>query len=76
MKQPELFTEIMKSLEELKNKDKIKEILDTSKIIKSQGQPKNLKKILSSSTFGENTTPGVTKCNKKRYKICDINIER
>ena len=33
---PELFTEIMKNLEELKNKDKIKETLDTIKIIKSQ----------------------------------------
>ena len=53
---PELFTEIMKNLEELKNKDKIKEILDTTKIIKSQRQPKNLKRILTSSTFGENTT--------------------
>ena len=28
---PELFTEIMKNLEEIENKDKIKEILDTTK---------------------------------------------
>ena len=48
---PELFIEIMKNLEELKNKEKIKEILDTTKIIKSQRQPKNLKRILTSSTF-------------------------
>ena len=45
----------MKNLE-LENKDKIKEILDTTKIIKSQRQPKNLKRILTVSTFGENTT--------------------
>ena len=32
---PELFTEIMKNLEELKNNEKIKEILDRTKIIKS-----------------------------------------
>ena len=57
------------------NKDKIKEILDTSKIIKSQRQPKNLQRILTSSTFGENTTQGVTKGNNKRSKICDIIIE-
>ena len=43
----------MKNLEEIKNKDKIKEILDTTKIIKSQRQPKNLKRILTSSTFGK-----------------------
>ena len=46
----------MKNLEELKNNDKIKEILDTTKIIKSQRQLKNLKRRLASSTFGENTT--------------------
>ena len=72
---PELYSEIMKNLEELKNKDKIKEIIDITKIIKSQCQPKNLKRILAFSTFGENKTQGVTKCNYKRYKICDIIIE-
>ena len=44
-------------------------------MIKSQRQPKNLKRILTSTTFGENTIQGVTKCNNKRYKICDIIIE-
>ena len=65
----------MKNLEEIENKDKIKEILDTTKIIKSQKQPKNLKRVLLSSTFGKNTTQGVIKCNNKRCKICDIIIE-
>ena len=65
----------MKNLEVLKNKDKIKEILNTRKIIKSQRQPKNLKRILTSSTLGENKTQRVTKCNNKRCKICDIIIE-
>ena len=72
---PELFTETMKNLEEHKNKDKIKEILDTTKIIKSQKQTKNLKRILISSTFGENATLGVTKCNNKWCKIYDMIIE-
>ena len=53
---PELFTEIMKNLEELKNNEKIKKILATTKIIKSQRQSKNLKRILTSSTFKDNTT--------------------
>ena len=72
---PELFTEIMKNVGEFENKDKIKDILDTAKIIKNQRQPKNLKRILTSSTFGESTTHGVTKCNNKRCKVCDIIIE-
>ena len=33
---PELFTEISKNLEQLKNNDRIKNILDTTKIFKSQ----------------------------------------
>ena len=65
----------MKSLKELENKDKIKETLDTTKIIKSQRQPQNLKIILTSSTFGGNTTQDVTKCKNKRWKICDIIIK-
>ena len=68
---PELFTEIMKNLEELENKDKINEILDTTKIIKNERQPKNLKRILTSSTFGEN----ITECNNKRCKICGMITE-
>ena len=65
----------MKNLEEIENMDKIKEILDTIKIIKIQRQPKNLKRILTFSTFGENTTEGVNKCKNKRCKICDMIIE-
>ena len=72
---PELFREKMKNLEKHKNQDKIKEILDRTKIIKSQRQLKNLKRILTSSTFGENTAQEVTKCNNKRCKICNIIIE-
>ena len=37
----ELFTEKIKNLEELKNNDKIKEILDTTKVIKSQTTQKS-----------------------------------
>ena len=65
----------MKNLEEIENKDKMKEILDTTKIIKSQRQSKNRKRIHTSSTFEKNTTQGVTKCKNKRSKICDIIIE-
>ena len=33
-----------------------------------------MKRILISSTFGENTIQGVTKCKNKRRKICGIII--
>ena len=72
---PELFAEIIKDLEEINKNDKIKEILDTTKVIKSQSQPKNFKRILTSSTFGENSAQGVTKCKKEKCKIFDIIIE-
>ena len=61
---PELFKEIIKNLEELETMTKSKKY-QTQKIIKSQRQLKNLKRILTCSTFGENTTQGVTKCNNK-----------
>ena len=48
---------------------------DTTKIIKSQRQPQKALKIPISSTFGENTIRGVTKCNNKRCKMWDIIIE-
>ena len=44
-------------------------------MIKSQRQPKNLKRILTSSIFGKNTTQEINKCKNKRCKICDIVIE-
>ena len=65
-KSPGLFREIIrKHLKNLKTMTKIK-ILDTTKIIKSQKQSKNLKWILTSSTLWENKTQGVTKCKKKK----------
>ena len=64
----------MKNLE-LKSKDKNKEILDATKSIKIQRQPKKLKRILTSSRFEEKTTQVVSKFNHKRCKICNIIIK-
>ena len=76
----ELFGEITKNLEELKHNDKIKEILDTTKIIKSHQQPKNLeikkpKKNRTSSKFGEQHINWVNKCKNKKCGVCNIIIE-
>ena len=65
---PELFSEIMKNLEESENKDKIKEILDTTKMIKSQRQPKNQKRILTSSTFRKTQHKELPNAKKKKKK--------
>ena len=64
----------MKNLENLKAITKLKKYLTQQKSLKAR-QPKNLKRILTSSTFLENITQGVTKCNNKWCKICDIIIE-
>ena len=59
---PELFTEIIKNLKELKSKEKIQRNTRHNKSCWKAVKPKIFKKILTSSTFGENTTQGVTKC--------------
>ena len=54
---------------------KIKETRDTTKVIKSQRQPKNLKKhspLLHSEKTQHKVLPNA---RKKRCKICDIIIE-
>ena len=53
---------------------KSKKYLTQQKSLKAR-QPQKLKRIFTSSTFGENTTQGVTKCNNEWCKICDIIIE-
>jgi len=69
---PEIFTNILHQLE---NNEKIKNILDTTKIIKSKRQSRNLKQILTSSKFGIRTTQGVSKCGNRRCGVCNIIIE-
>ena len=68
--------EIIKNLE-LKNNDKIKEIQDITKVIKSQRQPKILKeKKYSPLLHLGNTQNRVRKCKNKRCGVCDVIIER
>ena len=43
---PKLFTETSKNLNQLKNNDRIENILDSAKIIKSKQQPKKFKCFL------------------------------
>ena len=72
---PILFTEMIKKNLELKNNDKIRKYLTRTKSLKSQTQHKNLKRIITPSTFGKSTRQGVTECKNKRSGECDIIIE-
>ena len=72
---PDVFPIIKHNLDLLKDDTKIKEMLGSTKIIKSHRQPKNLKQILTSAYFGEQHNEGVKKCGKIRCEICHILIE-
>ena len=75
MNNRELFTKIIKNLEQLKNNDKIKNVRDTTTTIKSKIQQKHLKHTLISSTFGEYTKEEVSKYENERCGTYIIIIE-
>ena len=75
---PEIFNQAHKGLENLRADQKLNQILNERQIIKSKRQPKCLKQLLTRAYFSNNehsNTFGVTKCNNKRCKVCDIIIE-
>ena len=72
---PNIFPIIKQNLDLLKGNNKINEILKTTKIIKSNRQPKNLKQILTSAYFGKQKAEGVKKCGKTRCEICHLLLE-
>ena len=60
----------------LRSSEKMNKILSDKKIINSKRQPKNLKRILSSSKFEfDPPKPSVKKCGDKRCKTCPNLIE-
>ena len=75
---PEIFNEAYKGLNNLRLDEKLNQILNETKIIKSKRQPKNLKHLLTRAHFTSNEKSNegcVIKCNNKRCKVCDIIIE-
>ena len=72
---PELFTHLKQYTHILKRNEKMKNILDSTKLIKSKRQNKNLKKLLTSSRVEETLSLGSFKCNKNRCNLCNIIIE-
>ena len=60
----------------LNRSETMKTVLQKKNIINSKRQPKNLKRILTSSKFEtQQQTPGVTKCRRSRCKTCPDLIE-
>ena len=60
----------------LRRSETMETVLQKKKIINSKRQPKNLKRILTSSKFdSQEHTPRVTKCNRRRCKTCPDLIE-
>ena len=56
--------------------EKMRKVLSKKKTINSKRQPKNLKRLLSSSKFDFNpSVPSVKKCSDKRCKTCPNIIE-
>ena len=58
--------------------DKLNDILNSTKVIKSKRQPNNLKQILTHAKFSQTNHDEnceVKKCNDRRCKVCEILIE-
>ena len=70
-KNPNVFSEIIKSLDFLMCNPKYKNIFSNLKIIKSEKQNKNLGQILQKSNIGnEKPIHGCFKCNRKKCGTC------
>ena len=69
---PQIFPEIHKHLQTLQQNTSMKELLNGTKIIKSERQCNNFKQILTSAKFGTRPTNGAFKCNKPRCGTCNI----
>ena len=74
----EMFGILKSNVHILTNDQTMREALSTSKIIKSEWQPPNLKKILTKAKFAEQaprTTHKVFKCNRTNCALCDYLAE-
>ena len=70
---PQIINRIKQNLQFLKNSEKIKPILENTKLIVSRRQPKNLKKQLTQARFvSERTSNTVTQCGEPRCGTCAI----
>ena len=69
-KDPEMYKVILDHVPILKEDDKMRNILNKYKLIKSKRQPYNLKRLLTKAKFTSNNTPKLTKCDKPNCGLC------
>ena len=69
-KDPEMYKVILDHVPILKEDDKMRNILNNYKLIKSKRQPYNLKRLLTKAKFTSNNTPKLTKCDKPNCGLC------
>ncbi len=69
------FNVIKTNIPYLEKSERMSLVLKESKIIKSNRQPPNLKRLLTRAKFNNDTNFQVTKCNNKRCKLCENIIE-
>lgn len=73
---PNSIHTVKNNLHIIERSSTMKRLLSKTDIINSRKQPKNLKRLLTTSKFEKNTTlPQITKCGDKRCKLCSILIE-
>lgn len=74
-----IFPVVKNSLPMMNRSETMKKILSRKKIIHSQRQPKNLKRLLTTSSLqvptDDQQVPKVTKCQNKKCQTCDLIIE-
>ena len=72
---PQVIGKIRENFKFLNNSEKMKGVLDKTKLIVSKRQPKNLKRYFTKAQFNsEDREHSVTKCEEKRCGTCDVLI--
>ena len=69
---PQVFQLVGKTLPMLNQNSSLKSIMSKTKVIHSQRQPRNLKRMLTNSYFSrqKDTDPDVKICETKRFRTC------
>ena len=70
----EMFSILKNNLHFLTSDQTMRDVLSGTKIIKSKGQPPNLKKLITKARFTDNrtsTTNFVSKCNHPNCGLCE-----
>ena len=74
---PQVYEFLVKAIDFLRSSEKYYNLFKGVKLIKSERQPKNLGRLLQSSSFSKNVQKwGVKKCNQKTCGTCPYILEK